>query len=121
MKDEELLSVKTNASSKLIAKEKLKDLIEKYEQNRDVIINPVNKYNESEARNEYIDPFLEILGWDIQNRNKKSFSMRDVSVESYINSHSKPDYLLRRNGVSVMAVEAEKPSKNLHVDKLDVS
>ncbi len=55
--------------NKITAKKKLENLIEKYQNNRAEIRNKANKYTEADARREYIDPFLEIFGWDIQNKN----------------------------------------------------
>ena len=84
--------------NKTVAKKKLEDLIEKYQNNRDEIKNKANKYTEADARREYIDPFLEIFGWDIQNKKGKSLSDSDVITENKINKQDKPDYSLRRNG-----------------------
>ena len=100
------------------AKKKLKKLIEKYDLNREIIIDPKNKYNEANARREYIDPFLEILGWDLQNKAGKSLSESDVIVENYLGKGvaNKADYSLRRNGSIFYTIEAEKPSKNINKD-----
>lgn len=100
------------------AKKKLEELIRKYSSNRETIIDPKNKYNEANARREYIDPFLEILGWDLQNKAGKSLSESDVIVENYLGKGiaNKADYSLRRNGSIFYTIEAEKPSKNINKD-----
>lgn len=102
--------------NKITAKKKLENLIEKYQNNRAEIRNKANKYTEADARREYIDPFLEIFGWDIQNKKGKSLSDSDVITENKINKQDKPDYSLRRNGTIYYTVEAEKPGKNIHKD-----
>ena len=59
--------------NKITAKKKLENLIEKYQNNRAEIRNKANKYTEADARREYIDPFLEIFGWDIVTTPLKTF------------------------------------------------
>ena len=98
------------------AKTQLQTLITKYEQNRSTILNKKNTYTEADARREYIDPFLEIFGWDIQNKKGKSLTESDVLTENKLNKKDKPDYLLRRNGTIYYTVEAEKPEKDIHKD-----
>ncbi len=95
---------------KNIAKKKLEELIRKYSSNRETIIDPKNKYNEANARREYIDPFLEILGWDLQNKAGKSLSESDVIVENYLGKGiaNKADYSLRRNGSIFYTIEARE-------------
>lgn len=103
---------------KELARQKLKELIEKYEANRNEIFLKKNNYNEANTRREYIDPFLEILGWDLQNKLGKSLLESDVIVENYVGSGKKnrADYSLRRNGSIFYTIEAEKPSKDIHKD-----
>ncbi|MCC4414489.1 Eco57I restriction-modification methylase domain-containing protein [Limosilactobacillus reuteri] len=103
-------------NNKKQAKSQLRSLLERYEKNRDEIMNKKNKYTEADARREFIDPFLEIFGWDISNKAGKSLSDSDVVTENMINKREKPDYLLRRNGSTFYTVEAEKPEKDIHKD-----
>lgn len=97
---------------------RLEKLVEKYSQNREAILNKKNKYNEANVRREYIDPFLELLGWDLQNKSGKSLSESDVIVENYLGNgvSNRTDYSLRRNGSIFYTIEAEKPSKDIHKD-----
>lgn len=44
----------------------VRELVEKYRRNRDRYRS--SGYNEETTRNEFINPFFEALGWDIQNR-----------------------------------------------------
>ncbi|WP_273946910.1 Eco57I restriction-modification methylase domain-containing protein [Leuconostoc mesenteroides] len=103
-------------TSKDLAKLKLKKLIEKYETNHSDIFSKMNRFNEANTRIEYIDPLLHLFGWDIQNERNTTFEMQDVVVEAFITKHDKPDYLLRRNGATILTVEAEKASKDLDKD-----
>lgn len=98
------------------AKSQLSLLLNKYEKNRKEIMDKKNKYTEADARREYINPFLEIFGWDISNKAGKSLSDSDVVTENMINRRDKPDYLLRRDGSTFYTVEAEKPEKDIHKD-----
>lgn len=101
---------------KLKAKERLKALVDDYSDKRKELMIPTTRYNEAQARVDYIDPFLELLGWDVSNKARLNYAMRDTIVESYVTPHSRPDYILRRNGTTMLVVEAEKPAKNLTVD-----
>ena len=114
----EKIGVKMVETKKEIAKKQLKKLINKYNLNREAILDKENNYNEANTRREYIDPFLEILGWDLQNKSGKSLSESDVIVENYLgnNRSNRADYSLRRNGSIFYTIEAEKPSKDIHKD-----
>jgi hypothetical protein len=41
------------------------ELVERFERNREAYLN--GKYNETQLRREFIDPFFKALGWDIDN------------------------------------------------------
>ena len=84
------------------AKAALKELVDKYKRNRSDVIDKSKNYNESEVRREYIDPLLEIFGWDIQNKAGKNLSEVDVVTDDSLAPakedeliHSRPDYQLR--------------------------
>jgi type I site-specific restriction endonuclease len=42
------------------------DLVERFERNREAYKSP--SYNETQLRREFLDPFFEALGWDVNNR-----------------------------------------------------
>ncbi|WGO87050.1 Eco57I restriction-modification methylase domain-containing protein [Lactobacillus kefiranofaciens] len=117
-----LIKVFMKRLDKQEVKRALEDLVDKYVINRTDLIDKKKNYNESEARREYIDPFLEIFGWDIQNKAGKSLSEADVVTEDPLSRnkdeetfiHSRPDYELRRNGIIYYCVEAKKPSVDIH-------
>jgi len=71
-----------------------------------------DSYNEHSCRDEFINPFLEILGWDVQNKKGLSLQYREVVAEYHASSSDRPDYCLTLRGVSKFFVEAKKP----HVD-----
>lgn len=56
-------------------------------------------YNETEVRNDFINPFFEILGWDVLNKKKLPQHLREVKHEASVyveedgeNRKKKPDY-----------------------------
>lgn len=95
---------------------RLKDLIIKYRNNRDYYCNTRNAYNETECRDEYINPLLECFGWDVQNAKGKAPQYKEVVVERFSNSAERPDYTLTLNGVSKIFVEAKKPSADITIE-----
>ncbi len=81
-------------------------------------------YKESQVRLHYIDPFWELLGWDVDNRQQRPPQDVEVQVEPSMDSvddeglrSREPDYLFRANGFPRFVVEAKKPSVDLDTDK----
>lgn len=75
-------------------------------------------YTELEARSEYIDRLLRILGWDVANEDSQPQVLRDVVLErglSESDEGGRPDYRLRMKGRDRLPVEAKKPSVKLAV------
>lgn len=93
--------------------DRLKDLIKKYRENMQYYHDAKNAYNETECRDEYINPLLECFGWDVQNTQGKLPQYKEVVVERFSNSAERPDYTLTLNGVSKLFVEAKKPSVDI--------
>lgn len=96
--------------------DRLKKLIRKYRENRQYYHDTRNAYNETECRDEYINPLLECFGWDVQNTQGKLPQYKEVIVEKFSNSSERPDYTLTLNGVSKLFVEAKKPSVDITTD-----
>lgn len=74
-------------------------------------------YKETEARQEFIDPLFEELGWDIGNRRGAAAAFREVVLEYSMKmgaTTKAPDYLFRLNSGLKFFVEAKKPSVNIH-------
>lgn len=94
-------------------------LVEKYESNRDFYRTP--KFNETQVRNEFLDPLFEILGWDIRNIHGKSTNEREVLLEESLKANAathskKPDYTFRLFGERKFFLEAKKPCVDISTD-----
>jgi hypothetical protein len=90
----------------------IKQLIEKYKKSRDY--NLTSKYNETQLRSDFLDPFFELLGWDIKNNAGKPTNEREVILEEALkenaSEHSKkPDYTFRLFSERKFFLEAKKP------------
>lgn len=96
--------------------DKLRSLVDKFSHNLEYMKATKNKYNESSCRNEYIDPFLEILGWDVTNNKGVDAQYREVIVEFNLSRENRPDYSLTVSGVPKLFVEAKKPAVNILTD-----
>ena len=76
----------------------IKQLIEKYTADRDYYL--TSKYNETLLRSDFLDPFFELLGWDIKNNAGKPTNEREVILEEALKANAsenskKPDYTFR--------------------------
>lgn len=99
--------------------EKLEDLIRKYDQNRSYYRS--TRYNEAMLRSDFLDPFFELLGWDIKNLAGRSTNEREVLLEEPLKNNAaahakKPDYTFRLFGERKFFVEAKKPCVNIEKD-----
>lgn len=99
--------------------DKLQSLVRKYEQNRDHY--RTARFNETMLRSEFLDPFFELLGWDIKNIAGKSTHEREVLLEEPLKNNAashtkKPDYTFRLFGERKFFVEAKKPCVSIEVD-----
>lgn len=101
-----------------IKKQELKRIINVFSENLKYYKNPQNNFNEQMTRQQYIDVFLSLLGWDISNPNGLSFKDREVVAEEYsiANSKDRPDYTIRINGMSRFYVEAKKVNIDISLD-----
>ncbi len=99
----------------MIAIKELKDLVGRFEKNLHYYKDTKNAYNEHSTRIEYIDPLLEILGWDVANRKGLPPQYREVIAENYSNKTDRPDYSLTLRGVTKLFVEAKKPAVDISV------
>ena len=90
----------------------VKKLIEKYNADRKYYL--ANKYNETLLRSDFLDPFFELLGWDIKNNAGKPTNEREVILEEALKENSsehskKPDYTFRLFSERKFFLEAKKP------------
>ncbi|OGQ13712.1 MAG: hypothetical protein A2138_22580 [Deltaproteobacteria bacterium RBG_16_71_12] len=77
------------------------------------------EYKEARLRQEFLDPLLEAIGWDVRNRTGKSERFKDVVVAEALrvgDENKEPDYAFRIGGSPVFYVEAKKPSVDITTD-----
>jgi type I restriction-modification system DNA methylase subunit len=70
-------------------------------------------YNQTETRRDFIDPFFDALGWDIDNKKGLLQTEREVNHEKRVDvkGHSKSaDYSFNIHGKTLFFVEAKKPA-----------
>lgn len=94
----------------------IQELVDKYEADRSSYL--LSSYKETPLRNDFIDPLLKCLGWDVDNDQGKTQFLRDVVQEEAIevegeSSKKSPDYTLRLNGIRKLFVEAKKPNVDI--------
>lgn len=94
------------------------ELVERFDRNRESYLSA--QYNETQLRREFLDPFFEALGWDVNNRQGYAEAYKDVIHEDSIKIGGltkAPDYCFRIGGVRKFFVEAKKPAVNLKQDE----
>lgn len=94
-------------------------LVEKYRLNREEYLRP--SYNETQLRTDFLDPFFELLGWDIKNLKEKSTNEREVLLEEGLKANAtantkKPDYTFRLFSERKFFLEAKKPNVRIEKD-----
>lgn len=71
------------------------------------------RYNETQLRRDFLDPFFRELGWDMDNSSGYAESYRDVVHEDRVRiggALEAPDYAFRIGGQRKLFLEAKKPS-----------
>jgi len=99
------------------AKVEVEGLVERFARNLDVYKR--GDYKEAHVRVEFIDPFFEILGWDVRNVQGYAEQYKDVIHEDAIKvsgATRAPDYCFRIGGVRKFFLEAKKPSISVKGD-----
>lgn len=101
------------------ARERIAELVTSFRRNEADYLNP--RYNETQARTDFITPLLEAFGWDVYNRAGLPTSLREVIEEATVDVgeklSKKPDYELRLARQRKFFVEAKKPSLQIERDK----
>jgi len=97
----------------------IKDLVEKYHSNRETYLKA--NYNETQLRTDFLDPFFELLGWDIKNEEGKPTNEREVLLEEGLKADAtantkKPDYTFRLFSERKFFLEAKKPNVKIEKD-----
>ncbi|MFQ5652986.1 MAG: restriction endonuclease subunit M, partial [bacterium] len=90
---------------------KISGLVDRFERNLDEY--KAGRYNETQVRREFIDPFFKALGWDVDNAKGYAEAYKEVVHEDAIKvgrATKAPDYSFRIGGVRKFFLEAKKPS-----------
>src|SRR3972149_2114013 len=93
------------------------ELVGKFAEHRETY--PRAGYNETQLRQDFLDPFFEALGWDVKNEQGFSEAYRDVILEQALRvgqSVRAPDYCFRVGGTAKFFVEAKKPAVDVKSD-----
>jgi TaqI-like C-terminal specificity domain/Eco57I restriction-modification methylase/N-6 DNA Methylase len=101
----------------MAAPSEIEKLVERFDRNREQYLSP--GYNETELRQEFLNPFFAALGWDIENRQGYAEPYKDVIHEDAIKVGSAtkaPDYSFRIGGTRKFFVEAKRPSVHIKED-----
>ena len=85
------------------AREKIQELVQKFR--REQAAGVIDQYNESETKTGFIEPLLQALGWNTQDRN-------EVGLEEKI-SRGRVDYSLKIKGSPKIYIEAKPPRARL--------
>lgn len=100
---------------------RLKDLIDKYDLHKDQYLDA--KYNETEVRVDFVNPFFELLGWDVNNNRGLPSHLREVTHEADVlvdedgkEKNKKPDYLFKIGTEVQYFLETKKPSVDITRD-----
>jgi len=79
---------------------------------------------EAVIRQEYIDTFWKLLGWDVANDAHRSLAEKDVVIEATVGTlegerirSRRPDYIFRIDGFSRFVVEAKPTYIDIQTDK----
>ncbi len=76
-------------------------------------------YKEAQLRQEFLNPFFEALGWDVNNRQGWAEQYKEVVNEDALKARGTtqaPDYSFRIGGVRKFFVEAKKPARIIKTD-----
>lgn len=102
--------------SKDEARAALAVLVEEYRAQATTIDAAGAQYSEAQLRLDFLDKFLRIFGWDVNNDDGKPQGLRDVVVERTLTEEGasgRPDYRLRVDGRDRIPLEAKKPAVQL--------
>jgi len=99
------------------APEEIVNLVERFKDNLEAYKS--GRYNETQVRLEFINPFFKALGWDVQNEKGWAEAYKDVIHEDAIKvggMTKAPDYCFRIGGARKFFLEAKKPSVDIKRD-----
>lgn len=99
----------------------IKKLVEQFKDNEAYYLSA--KYNEMDARRDFIDKFFEALGWDVYHNAQKNPYEQEVRVEKNVavgKAQKRADYsfcISPNYRDTKFYVEAKKPSKKFYENK----
>ena len=99
------------------APEIVHQLVERFEQHRETYRS--GKFNETQLRREFLDPFFEALGWDVFNKLNYSEENKHVIHEDSLEIEGvkkAPDYAFKIGRERKFFVEAKKPSVRIETN-----
>ena len=99
------------------APKEILDLVSRFEQQFDAYKS--GQYNETQLRQEFLNPFFKALGWDVDNTAGFAQAYKDVIHEDAIRisgAVKAPDYCFRIGGTRKFFLEAKKPSVDIKQD-----
>ena len=110
----------TGRGDKATALARIAELVDNFRQNEADYLGAT--YNETQARTDFISPFLEALGWDVYNTQGQPLRLREVIEEATVEVgeeklSKRPDYELRLARQRKLFVEAKKPSVRIDHDR----
>lgn len=95
----------------------MQTLIERYERRRNEYVSRRSQYTETDVREDFINPFFERLGWDVQNKRGLSRQLREVVRETQVkvedDQTKRPDYEFKLGPERKFYVEAKKPNADI--------
>lgn len=81
-------------------------------------------YNETQVRVDFVNPFFQLLGWDVMNEAGLPQHLREVTHEATVlveedgvHRSKKPDYSFRVGTEGLFFLETKKPSVNITIDR----
>ena len=98
----------------MAAPKEIVELVERFRQNVEAYKS--GSYNETQLRREFLDPFFEILGWDVRNKKGYADAYKDVIHEDTVKvggATKAPDYGFCIGGTRKFFLEAKKSSVNI--------
>jgi hypothetical protein len=99
------------------APREIQQLVAKFDEHRDTYRR--GEYNETQLRQDFLDPFFIALGWDVYNEKGIHENYRDVILEQGLRVEKTvkaPDYCFRIGPTRKFFVEAKKPAVDIKDD-----
>lgn len=104
------------------AQNQLRNLVSIYNRNFDQYQQAT--YNETQVRVDFVNPFSQLLGWDVLNEAGLPQHLREVTHEATVlveengaHRSKKPDYSFKVGTEILFFLETKKPSVNITVDR----